>query len=200
MLGLSALLVWMAVGTLSIVGHELGHALAARRWGVVLDIRLVPFGGVTSWRLLGARCWWKEAIVVAAGPAMGLIAAVAAWPFVDRPAPFLVGLAMRDVFYTNALWTGFNLLPVEPLDGGRLLRTFLERSTAVPRDRTVAWAGVVTAGLAFALLAVLEQTWSILPVALCGIYNLERLTRHREESSRTTWGRPSDDDRSRDRY
>ena len=109
-----------------VVPHELGHALAARKFGIrTRDITLLPSGGIARLDRLPERpqqeCW-----IAVAGPAVNLVLAgglfallalgglaagsAGAWPGESPPAR-LAGL--------NAGMTAFNLLPAFPLDGGR---------------------------------------------------------------------------------
>jgi stage IV sporulation protein FB len=65
------LLVWMLVVLVSILVHELGHALAGRRYGATPEIRLHGFGGMAV--MHGGRFNRPQSILVsAAGPAFGL--------------------------------------------------------------------------------------------------------------------------------
>jgi stage IV sporulation protein FB len=199
-LGFSAIGVWIAVAAASVLLHELGHATMARRWGVVQGIHLHGVGGHTKWRLLTAPRWWKKALVIAGGPAAGALLAAMAWPLVNVPASPLLRLAVGDLFYVNTAWTVFNLLPIEPLDGGQLFRTLVERGEGVKRDVAVAAVGTV-ASIAGVLLAIgAAQVLAILPIVFAGLYNLERLLWKSEQNRHTRWDRPAADDSVRDRY
>lgn len=141
---------WASVGIraitvfLSILLHELGHALAGRRCGALPEIRLHALGGVTL--MHGGRFTRGQDIVTtAAGPAASLLlgfAALAAMMLTPDPSR---GLQEFLVFalWVNFGWTAMNLLPVQPLDGGFLLRGMLGPS----RLRLTAWISCVTAVL-----------------------------------------------------
>lgn len=124
-----ALLISLLFAT--VVAHELGHALAARRFGVrTLDITLLPIGGVA--RLERFPEGAVPGLVIAlAGPLVsGVIATVLLGgalllegPLVLLPGPgtpLLVQLGLA-----NLLLCLFNLLPAFPMDGGRALRAAL---------------------------------------------------------------------------
>jgi Zn-dependent protease len=106
--------------------HELGHALQARRDGL-------PTRGITLWMLGGIAqsgapfpSAGVEARVAAAGPAVSLVlgvALVALGRLTGLPAS--VGAVLEWLGWTNLLLLAFNLVPVFPLDGGRLLRAAL---------------------------------------------------------------------------
>ncbi len=111
---------------LSVLLHEMGHALAARRRGIRVDgVTLWALGGLT--RLAGpAHRPRDEVAVAAAGPLVTLAVAVvcgAAAPALGRFAP-AQGVATW-LAAANALVLVFNLLPGFPLDGGRILRGVL---------------------------------------------------------------------------
>jgi len=113
----------------SLLSHEMGHALVARRLGVKVDgITLWIFGGVA--RLRGdAATPSAEAKIAIAGPVVSLVVAIlfagitfaldatAGQPLVEAACLWLAG--------SNALLLLFNLIPAFPLDGGRLLRAWL---------------------------------------------------------------------------
>jgi Zn-dependent protease len=156
---------------LSLVLHELGHALVARRLGIgIAGIDLWFFGGLSKMRREPATPG-EEFKIAAAGPAVTLVIAAAAIAILFgsghtlteplsqsgmTPALGLVGwLAL-----VNAALLLFNVLPAFPLDGGRMARAVIWRTTG-DRNRATGWTG--RAGQALALL-----------VGLAGLLDLER--------------------------
>jgi Zn-dependent protease/CBS domain-containing protein len=120
---------WLIVFALIVVSlllHELGHALQARREGLETEgINLWLFGGVAQIKG-GFPSAGAEFRIAIAGPlvslALGilfvLVAGVAGLPnAIDGVAAWLG--------YTNLILLAFNLLPALPLDGGRVLRAAL---------------------------------------------------------------------------
>lgn len=121
---------------LSIVAHELGHALTARRLGVgTRRITLFFFGGVAE--LEGnLRQGRHEAIVAIAGPIVSLVIAALTWLAASVAGEFgTVALWLARINLTLAL---FNLLPLFPLDGGRVLRGLVWARTSLDRATLVA--------------------------------------------------------------
>ena len=116
----------------SVLLHELGHALAARKLGIpILDIMLTPICGLA--RLKRAPDRPRDELLVAfAGPLTnGLIALVFAvflWvngvEFSMR-AEDIHGNLLLTIFWINTSLFVLNLLPVFPMDGGRVLRALL---------------------------------------------------------------------------
>jgi len=119
---------------LSVLAHELGHALEARRRGLhVGDVTLFALGGATELGGHGRRPR-EEAAVAAIGPwvsitiaaTAGLVATAAErLPASDLAAA--IGLVAGLVGWLNLGLAAFNLLPAAPLDGGRILHAVLWR-------------------------------------------------------------------------
>lgn len=124
----------------SILLHELGHAFAARReGGRADDILLWPLGGLAFCSV--PDLWRSHLIVAAAGPAVTAVIAIVSWgvfsladqfisfePFQSEAAiwgSIFYGQA-RDVLVNwSLLILVFNLIPLYPLDGGRILHSAL---------------------------------------------------------------------------
>lgn len=131
--GMLADLVLVTVIFVSVVLHELGHALAARRFGVqTKDIILMPIGGVARLERILRRPN-EELIVALAGPAVNVaIAAVLlaiSVPVIGlngllNPTSLLASLIGKTVG-VNLAMIFFNMLPAFPMDGGRVLRAVL---------------------------------------------------------------------------
>lgn len=151
----------LAVGAffISLLAHELGHALANRAFGVpVIGITLFMLGGVTE-SAREARRPSEELIVVGAGPLASLtVAALAtALGFAHPPEPFATLLWFLT--WGNVALAVFNLIPGYPLDGGRLLRALFWGATGRPHAAT-RWAARI--GQVFAALVVGYGGWLLL--------------------------------------
>jgi Zn-dependent protease len=113
----------------TVVLHELGHAMAARRYGIrTQDIILLPIGGVA--RLLGNPGSAMEELVIAlAGPVVNLVLAELIFAALQL-APELASVGvLGDLLATwlriNLGLLLFNLIPAFPMDGGPVLRALL---------------------------------------------------------------------------
>ncbi|HIK92680.1 MAG TPA: hypothetical protein EYG03_11955, partial [Planctomycetes bacterium] len=116
-----------------VVLHELGHALAARRFGVrTRDIILMPIGGVARLEKMPKHPR-EELIVAIAGPAVNVIIAsvllAITVPLIGVDGlmtPTSLGTSLvGKVIAVNLAMIVFNMLPAFPLDGGRVLRALL---------------------------------------------------------------------------
>ncbi|KHD72239.1 peptidase M50 [Actinoplanes utahensis] len=144
----------------SVLLHELGHALTARRCGI--GVRRITLELLSGWTEMDrdAPAPRVDALVSLAGPAVSLllggVATAAALALPDRTVP---GEIAFQLALSNVLVAVFNVLPGLPLDGGRALRALL---WAVLKDRNRAtvvagWAGRVLAVLTAALTTMLYQ-------------------------------------------
>lgn len=148
---LSALLLFA-----SILVHELGHAIVARRHGVEVEgIDLWLLGGVA--RMRGeAHAPRDELLYAIAGPAVTavitLLLGVAALA-IPGSAPAVVRALVEYQLIVNALILGFNMLPAYPLDGGRVLHALLWQRHG-DLARATATATAIGRGFGFAMMAV----------------------------------------------
>lgn len=137
---------------LSVLLHEVSHALMAKRYGLpVASITLHFLGGVTE--IEGEpdtprREFWVSVV----GPLTSLGVALVFY-LVYLPLPVgLPWLAVAMLWGSNAVVGVLNLVPGLPLDGGRVLRAAVWQVTGNPHQGTVvaAWGGRICAGLAIA--------------------------------------------------
>lgn len=110
--------------TLSIIIHELGHSLAARFFRIPIQrIHLYLFGGMAElqYRPQEAR---QEFFIAIAGPVASFLLALISWVIYDviLSPDYLGFFFFKFIALINFLIAVFNLLPIFPLDGGRLLR------------------------------------------------------------------------------
>lgn len=123
-----SMLAWMLACFVSILIHELGHALAMRSFGDrSVAIVLYAFGGFARGSRLFTRS--QDLQLTAAGPGLQIACGLAVgWAMTlwRIPSPWLREAA--DAFTVVSLfWALLNLVPILPLDGGRLCAAFLGR-------------------------------------------------------------------------
>lgn len=169
----------------SIVLHEFGHAVVARRNGIgIIGIDLWLLGGLAKMDRDPSRPG-VEFRVAAAGPFVTLLLGAgffaAAWALAGDPANELAPLRLVDggsplVFalstlgWINGILLAFNLIPAFPLDGGRIARSVIWAVTGDQRRATVASSVVGEifgyALVVFALTIAMAGGWSLVSVLI----------------------------------
>jgi Zn-dependent protease len=114
--------------------HELGHALAAARFGIpTQDITLLPIGGVARLFRMPEKPS-QELVVAVAGPFVNVIIALLIsvlllvtgnFPSILRIGEMKTNHYFVDLLIVNLTLIVFNLIPAFPMDGGRVLRALL---------------------------------------------------------------------------
>ncbi|WP_438941461.1 site-2 protease family protein [Micromonospora deserti] len=153
----------------SVLLHELGHALTARRFGIgVRGITLELLGGYTEMDR-DAPTPRVDLLVSLAGPAvsavLGVVAVAATLALPDRTVANQLAFQLA---VSNVIVALFNILPGLPLDGGRALRAAV---WALTRDRhrgteVAGWVGRVVAVGTAALVVLFTLTRDLAPLAL----------------------------------
>jgi Zn-dependent protease len=145
-----------------VVLHELGHALAARYFGIqTRDITLYPIGGIARLERMSEKPW-EEFWIAIAGPAVNVAIALvlmaillpSALGQVDFLQPEHAPVEVRflaTLMVMNLFLVAFNMVPAFPMDGGRVLRAVL----AGPLGYLGATETAARVGRFFALLFVM---------------------------------------------
>ncbi len=155
------LLIWMAAIFLSILVHELGHALAFNYFGTNSRIVLYHFGGLAipdsfgAWNAARRRHIgpFEQIVISGAGPAfqlglallaagIGILLGVPIWipgvlPIRFPPESAALFAVINFIVYPSVFWAVLNLAPILPLDGGQITRAALAL-TNVARPNHVA--------------------------------------------------------------
>ena len=152
-----------------VVLHEFGHALMARRFGITTrDVTLLPIGGVA--RLERMPDDPKQELWVAlAGPAVNVV--IAAGLFVWLNAAGLLepvdGLSVTGgsffgrLLAVNIFLVLFNMIPAFPMDGGRVLRSFLAMRMEYTRATHIAASVGQAAAFVFGLVGLFYNPFLI---------------------------------------
>lgn len=167
--------IWSAAATAAVfacvVLHELGHALAAARYGIqTKTITLLPIGGIATMKKMPEKPI-PEIIVSAAGPLVNLLIAAILIPFISGYPPFwkateVLGSLNQDnflyyLYVINIMLALFNLIPAFPMDGGRILKGIL----GLFMDTTRATAVAAFTGRIIAALFVVGG-WVVFDISL----------------------------------
>lgn len=113
----------------SLLLHELGHAVVARREGMEIDgIVLWLFGGVAKFKGLFPSAGAELRIAIA-GPVVSLVIGVTMLALATAPLPDAVDGVVAWLGSINLILLVFNMLPALPLDGGRVFRALVWQRT-----------------------------------------------------------------------
>ncbi|MCM3785791.1 M50 family metallopeptidase [Neobacillus mesonae] len=138
--------------------HELGHASCAALLGIrVTSIQMLPFGGVATIEDRGDLTASKEILISLAGPFQNILMIVAALAM--QSAGFWDGEFLHYFISSNLIIALFNLLPVLPLDGGKIVQAVI--SIFLPYHRTL----LVTYKVSI-IFSALIISYAVLPLFL----------------------------------
>ncbi|MGW0658875.1 site-2 protease family protein [Streptodolium elevatio] len=158
---------------ISVLVHELAHAVTALRFGLPVHRITIQFlGGVSE--IDKPQTAGREFAVAAAGPALSLVLAGGFWGIgLALDVDSLTGRMVALLAVSNLMVAVFNLLPGLPLDGGRMLRAGVWGATKRPMAGTVAasWAGrVLSVVVLFAAVwwSREDSTWIQVYTVVCG--------------------------------
>ena len=184
------LAVWICVVFVSVLIHELGHAIAGRAFGLAPQIDLHGMGGTTSWDGRRKLSTARSVIVSLAGPFTGIACGAALLAEIalrGAPSGELAASAASFALEVNIGWGLFNLLPILPLDGGNVLRSLLLAARRERGDSGEKIARIVSmvAAIGVGLLALLvyRQWWVAMLGAMFAVQNFKAL---REISAKDT--------------
>jgi stage IV sporulation protein FB len=200
---LPILLIWVGVCFLSILIHELGHSLAMTWYGESSYIVLYHFGGLAisngygSWKR-GGRRPIDQIVISAAGPGLQLtfglaVAAIAMLSglhigttagFVQGWLPLPHGTVSTSAFatafidsavYTSVFWAILNLVPVLPMDGGRIAESLFRMYGAMQASRDAIVLSIIVAALIALWAFRIEHTPLGMNFMILGVMNYQSL-------------------------
>lgn len=159
------LCLFLIAGFISILVHELGHALTARRFGAYSEIVLQAFGGYAAYS--GVRLTRPQSfLVTAAGPFVQIVLGMMLFLLIPKlPEISAYGRSfLVDLMGISIIWALLNLLPILPLDGGRMLEAIL----GPQRIKITLWVTIIVASLIGVI--ALKYTGSILLPIFMGMF------------------------------
>lgn len=193
-----SVILWVAAAILSVIIHELGHAVVAERvGGRVEKITLYAMGGLTMWR--GPTRGWRRFLVALAGSTVEIAVGLAVFALVEanvfgEAANFVVDTPWRVylgdaellspvAFFVGAfiwvsiVWGAVNLLPIGGLDGSALLSEILEKALPGRGRFHAAVIGLLVAGVvAWVLFDRFGSTFGPIIVLFFAVRNLADVT------------------------
>ena len=158
----------------SVLLHELGHTLVARRYGIgTIEIVMFPIGGVSRpERAPKAR---EELWIALAGPMVNLLIGGGLWFWITSQHGWVAFEELRDptdlnlperIAIGNLVLCLFNLLPALPMDGGRILRSVLARRRSEEEATRVAARAGRALAVGMGLAGLLTSNFIMIFVAL----------------------------------
>ncbi|GAC1465394.1 MAG: site-2 protease family protein [Isosphaeraceae bacterium] len=170
--------VFVACAFLSVLVHELGHAMASRLMGdEPIGIVLYAMGGFCAFHA-DRLSPWRRIFVLIAGPGAGFLLAflvlVVTLSWTTSSAPFL-NAAIRDLLFINIVWGILNLFPLWPLDGGQILGNLLGMVNSRNGQRWAHVVSLLTAGGLAIWLASLEDYMMALWFGYFALINYQML-------------------------
>jgi Zn-dependent protease len=186
-------LAWMVVVFISVLVHELGHAVMIRRLGIHPEISLHGMGGTTSWQENLPVSRVQRIVISVAGPFAGFafaalifgVSAVLPASVGDQP---MIGRVLQLLFFVNILWGVINLLPVLPFDGGHVL----EHAMGPKRFKWTLLISTFVGVAAAAAFAVNGWIWAALLFGMSAIGSLSRWRSEPAARIEPAGGRPKD--------
>jgi len=180
-INLEGIVIFAAVGFVSMLIHELGHAFSMRKHGGRnIRIELNGFGGLAFFQPDPARpiTRWKSVAISAAGPVYqiiaGLIALAALFSYIRMGGDSQYVVRLLEPFYIISLfWGALNLLlPIFPLDGGQILNGILG-----PKNiKTTLLIGIlICVALAIFSMIAFPSLWNLMIIALLASQNIRML-------------------------
>ena len=188
-LNVPRVLAWLAVVFVSVLAHELGHALSGIAFGLSPRIDLHGMGGTTSWAHKNVSTG-KRIVISVAGPLVGIVIGgalyLAAPFFLTKGMPRLTHDVVWMVVYVNLVWGALNLLPMIPLDGGNALAAALAHFRGASGIRIAHYVSVVVAvAIGFYVLATDPgDWWALLLVGMFAFQNIRALLPREDDGGR----------------
>jgi Zn-dependent protease len=178
------LVAWMVIVFVSVLLHELGHAFAFRRFGQEPEILLQGMGGLTSGsgEALPPR---RDIVVSLAGPLTGMVLLGLPALAIARSASGLspdTRTILSDIVFVNVAWSVLNLLPILPLDGGRVSAALLSLRNAGSGERQAHFLSAAVSGAAAVWAASSGQMFGALFAGFFCAYNVSQLSARRNAS------------------
>ena len=179
---------WVAVVFVSIVAHEMGHALTMRYYGISPEVVLYLGGGLAfpsseQYNNRWSRGWYslrQRILISLAGPCAGfllaalviLVVVLLGGTIVYAPLFGVIPSVMAylphesdfiynviaSLLWVNIFWGAINLTPVQPLDGGNIARAYLGSADPINGERTALWVSVIAGAVVAAIGALIMQS------------------------------------------
>ncbi len=161
-------LLWVVIVFVSVLLHELGHAVVANYYGRAPQIELYSMGGLTISTRYSLLSYPKEILISFAGPLAGFLLGgilfVLLRIFGPVTVPYL-DFIVYEMLWVNIGWGIINLVPILPLDGGSIMRNLYHWLRNPYDERTPLKISIGFGILAFIAALYFRQLYLALLVA-----------------------------------
>lgn len=176
---LMSVVLWVVIVLVSVLLHEMGHAMAFRAFGYRSRIQLFAMGGLTAPETTQPLLPGRDVVVSLAGPAVGILIGGTVLALNRSGGLELTGLLERqaaaDVIFVNLGWGILNLAPMLPLDGGRVMSSLLDLLTHGRGHRAALGVSVATAAVGGLVALKLGQPFLLLLLFFLGANSFNAL-------------------------
>ena len=164
----------MLLVSLSVLAHEMGHALVSRHFGLEPYVILLGFGGVTYHQ--PAKKPRDDFLIVAAGPTVNFLLFFL-FRYLAQPTDSLRDQLFAWGSVANLFWAVYNLLPIVPLDGGQITRIALRKwlKTPLTGDRWAFRIGLGLGGMLAVLFLVKGMMFAAVILGMAALQNYNAL-------------------------
>lgn len=185
---------WIVLVTVSILVHELGHALAYRRFGAEATISMWGMGGLTYGCNADHLTPQQRIFVSAAGSTFEMATlGIPAWLLNEIFAPGgWIGLTLDWLFWINVVWALVNLAPVWPMDGGQIMDELLYLRSGESRRSVTNSISIIVAGPIAYYMFNQGLRWGAFLFAFFIVLNLRALGVFKVRSNVEWWPGESD--------
>lgn len=174
-------LVWALAVSVTLIVHEMAHALMAKYYGQLPAVTLYAMGGLTSFGSLFRMTNQQNILMTAAGPFAGFTLAALLYGFAyfaRLSGVMITGFAaslLSMLIYINLVWGVINLVPMLPLDGGQIMRHLWLWLKNPLDERTPLVISLVVGVIVIAICVYLRMTWLLLITLWITFQNFTRL-------------------------
>ena len=161
----------------SLLVHEYGHALTALYFGANPQIKLEAFGGHAEYN--GYRIKkWQRFVITLNGPLLESLLIVISYFLLEWgyfAHSYYIGFFLWTTMKLNIFWCGLNLLPVVPLDGGRMLSYMFEGLSRDHGEKLTLFIGLITVVLVSPILYSRRIFFFATLLLIFGFQHVQRL-------------------------
>ena len=178
----SIVVAWLVIAFISILFHELAHAIVFRHYGIRPSISIQGLGGLTTGS--GDLSPGQHVFVSLAGPlsVLILIGLPAAWIWHTGSVTSELGRQVLDVvLFINIGWSVLNLLPILPLDGGNVAMSLLDLSTKGRGRRPAEILSIVVAAALGLVALAIGQIFIAMFMGVFAFMNIGSLSRVKQQ-------------------